>query len=119
MSLCNKDRQILLHVLRYCEKIQQTLHRFGPDFQTFLNDPDYRDSIGMNLLQIGELAGRLSADYTASSPMNWRAIKNMRNMFAHDYGSMDLDRIWETVISDIPVLKEYCRKELENPSSLT
>lgn len=68
----------------------------------------------MNLLQIGELAGRLSDDYVqrTKAQMDWRAIKNMRNMFAHDYGSMDIERIWETVTEDIPVLADYCKQEL-------
>ena len=39
--------------------------------------------------------------------MDWRAIKNMRNMFAHDYGSMDKDRIWQTATEDVPALKGY------------
>ena len=63
MNLSNKDIQILKHVIRYCEKIESTVRRFGEDFDTFLNDPDYRDSVGMNLLQIGELAGKLSARF--------------------------------------------------------
>lgn len=51
----------------------------------------------MNLLQIGELTGRFSEDFVARSKelgINWRAIKNMRNMFAHDYGAMDMERVW-------------------------
>ncbi|MBR5428411.1 MAG: DUF86 domain-containing protein [Clostridia bacterium] len=69
----------------------------------------------MNLLQIGELAGRFSDDFVQSTKpdiIDWRAIKNMRNMFAHDYGSMDYDRIWETVKDDLPVLYKYCNDTL-------
>ena len=44
--------------------------------------------------------------------MDWRAIKNMRNMFAHDYGSMDKDRIWQTATEDVPALKAYCERAL-------
>lgn len=117
MNLSNRDYQILRHVIRYCEKIQCTIDRFGEDLETFVADPDYRDSVGMNLLQIGELAGKLSAEYVGSSTQNWRAIKNMRNMFAHDYGSMDVERIWYTAIADIPMLMDACRKDLESQSS--
>lgn len=114
MKLLEKDRHILEHILRYCIKIQHTLDRFGCDAETFLNDSDYRDSVSMNLLQIGELAGRLSDDYVKNTKaeMDWRAIKNMRNMFAHDYGSMDIERIWETAVEDIPLLTQYCQKSL-------
>ena len=44
--------------------------------------------------------------------MDWRAIKNMRNMFAHDYGSMEKDRIWQTATEDVPALKAYCERAL-------
>ena len=68
MSLNNRDRQILEHIIRYCEKIQLTVQRFGADLQIFINDPDYRDSVGMNLLQIGELAHN-GLDEAFSSPI--------------------------------------------------
>lgn len=32
----------------------------------------------------------------------WPAVKGMRNLSAHNYGALDIDRVWETVISDIP-----------------
>ena len=111
--MSNRDAQILRHILQYCEKIKATVGRFGTDFAVFMDDSDYRDSVAMNLLQIGELAGKLSPEYIRTSDIDWRAIKNMRNMFAHDYGSMDMDRIWDTVIIDVPELEAYCRNELQ------
>ncbi len=108
----SRDEQIIKNILKYCDKINNTVHRFGSDFSVFCDDSDYRDSIAMNLLQIGELAGKFSQDYVSSSKQNWRAIKNMRNMFEHDYGSMDIDRIWDTVIIDIPELESFCKAEL-------
>ena len=95
MSFPNRDAQILAHILEYCNRIEKTLSRFGREFDVFLEDQDYMDSVSMNLLQIGELAGKFSDAYVQKTKpqMDWRAIKNMRNMFAHDYGSMDKDRI--------------------------
>lgn len=114
MSFPNRDAQILKHILEYCGRIEQTITRFGRDFDTFLHDQDYMDSVSMNLLQIGELAGRFSEEYVQQSrpEMDWRAIKNMRNMFAHDYGSMDKERVWQTATEDIPVLTTFCKKAL-------
>ena len=87
---------------------------FGREFDVFLEDQDYMDSVSMNLLQIGELAGKFSDAYVQKTKpqMDWRAIKNMRNMFAHDYGSMDKDRIWQTATEDVPALKAYCERAL-------
>ena len=44
--------------------------------------------------------------------MDWRAMKAMRNFFAHNYGSMDYERIWQTAIDDIPELKIYCEEQI-------
>ena len=114
MTLQAKDYNILKQIVRYCEKIKTTVERFGADFESFVCDPDYVDSVSMNILQIGELAGVLSSEYTTStkSKMNWRAIKGMRNILAHDYGSMDMERTWYTATVDVPELKAYCEKEL-------
>lgn len=82
MSFPNRDAQILAHILEYCNRIERTLSRFGKDFDVFLEDQDYMDSVSMNLLQIGELAGKFSDAYVQKTKpqMDWRAIKNMRNM---------------------------------------
>ena len=34
--------------------------------------------------------------------------KGMRNLFAHNYGAVDVERVWETVRSDLPQLLEFC-----------
>lgn len=93
MSFPNRDAQILAHILEYCNRVEKTLSRFGRNFDIFLDDQDYMDSVSMNLLQIGELAGKFSDAYVQKTKpqMDWRAIKNMRNMFAHDYGSIKTD----------------------------
>ena len=110
----DNDRRTLAHIIRYCEKIGATVARFGPSFEDFACDPDSVDSVSMNILQIGELAGALSGDYVERTrrAMDWRSIKGMRNIFAHDYGSMDLERTWYTAVTDVPALKEFCQGEL-------
>ena len=117
MSLPSKDWQILEHILQYRHKIDRTVERFGDSFQVFADDPDYADSVGMNLLQIGELAGRFSENFVVRSKelgINWRAIKNMWNMFAHDYGAMDMERVWVTVMEDVPELEAFCEAQLKD-----
>lgn len=77
MSFPNRDAQILAHILEYCNRIEKTLSRFGREFDIFLEDQDYMDSVSMNLLQIGELAGKFSDAYVQKTKpqMDWRAIK--------------------------------------------
>ena len=63
----------------------------------------------MCILQIGELVAKLSDEFKLTNDiMPWREIKAMRNIAAHNYGEMDYDILWETAISDIPSLRDYC-----------
>ena len=61
------------------------------------------------LLQIGELAGKLSEALIAANPdIPWRGIKAERNIIAHAYGDVDLEVTWNTMHEDIPMLKDKC-----------
>ncbi len=112
--MMKKNVDILKHIRTYCEDIESALERFGKDKMVFDTDRDYRNSVCMSLLQIGELTGHLSEDFRERTreAIYWPAIKGMRNLFAHNYGAVDIDRVWETAISDIPVLHLFCDKTI-------
>ncbi len=55
------DRQRLLKILRYCERIRATVERCSGSFDAFRSDDDLQQSVAFSVLQIGELAGGLSA----------------------------------------------------------
>ena len=109
-----RDFTILKHMQKYCEEIEKTINRFGNKIENFKNDNDYRDSISMTIFQIGELANHLTDEYLemTKNEINWNAIRGMRNRFAHGYGKMDTDKIFNTAIEDIPVIKTFIEKEL-------
>lgn len=111
---------ILRHILKYCNRIEGYIERFGNDFTAFKEDMAYRDSVSMNILQIGELAGHLSDDYRTATAdrMPWRSIRAMRNLFAHDYGQMNVEIMWSTAIESIPQLKMFCEEQIENAELL-
>ncbi len=110
-----KNIDILERIKAYCEDIDDAVERFGKDKMIFDADRDYRNSICMSLLQIGELTGHLSEDFREETKeiIYWPAIKGMRNLFAHNYGALDIDRVWETVISDIPQLYQFCDETIQ------
>lgn len=105
---------ILRHILRYCENIETLINRFGNDITVFKKDMAYRDAVSMNILQIGELANHLSEEYRllTKGKIPWAAIRAMRNLFAHNYGQMDVDVIWNTAAEDIPRLKNFCEEQI-------
>lgn len=109
------DIYILKHIKGYCQAIERSVIRFGEDLNVFEEDEDYRNSVCMNLLQIGELVGHLSEEFkNTNKEIYWPAIKGMRNVFAHEYGNVKLPQVWNTVIKDVPVLLEFCNKTIGN-----
>ena len=108
------DLQRISRIREYCVIIQRTVSRYGADMDSFISDIDYQQSIAFSLLQIGELVGGLSEDFRCSTrgQMPWNAVKGMRNMVAHDYGNVNRERMWATVVTDIPALKQFCDEQL-------
>lgn len=63
------------------------------------------------ILQIGELITKLDESFLKQhSDVPWRQIKGMRNVYAHDYDTIDLNTVWEAITEDVPEL----RSKLEN-----
>ncbi len=108
----NKDFGVLITIEEYCTTIAELIERFGEDYDTFTDDKAYYNSVSMCVFQIGELSGKLSEQFReeTKTQIPWGMIRGMRNLFAHTYGAMDVDVIWETALSDIPFLREFCRK---------
>lgn len=107
----NRDGNILEHIIQYCDDIANSLERFGNDYEVFQNDRDFKNSVSMSIMQIGELTTHLSDEFkkNTSKEIPWGLIKGMRNHYAHGYSFMDSKEIFETAINDIPFLKEKCQ----------
>lgn len=68
----------------------------------------------MCLLQIGELAGKLTDEFKAEyGKMPWRDIISIRNRAAHAYESVDVEILWNIAVINIPDLKSYCESIIE------
>ena len=68
----------------------------------------------MCIVQIGELVGLLSDETKKlNRAVPWRAIKDTRNFYVHNYGAVDLPTVWETMNQDIPALLQVCTALLQ------
>ncbi len=109
----SRDNAIVQKILGYCAQIEQTHEYFRDDQALFFSEVDgfvYRNSVAMPILQIGELAKRLSEEYLSENKtIPWRAIMGMRDIFAHHYGSVDINELWNTSHGDISALKSALR----------
>lgn len=101
----DRDRQIARHILRHCEEARDTVERFDSSREKFKRDHIFYNACSMVLFQIGELSKRMSEDFKKAHPtMPWSEMRGMRNLFAHEYESLDKDLLWETITKDIPAL---------------
>ncbi len=113
----DRDISILEHIVTYCEQIEQTIVRFGNDYEIFVYDAIYRNAAALCILQIGELVGKLTEEFrTTHAAVPWRKIKAIRNIVAHSYGSIDPEITWEVIQENIPELKAYCNSVIDNES---
>ena len=112
--MLSRDLQRILKIRDYCLSIQDTMARFGKSPERFMGDSDYQQSIAFSVLQIGELTAGLSEEYRngTKEQIQWAHIKGMRNIIVHDYGKIQLDRVWSIITEDIPVLKAFCNDQL-------
>ena len=56
----DRDYRTVLRMVARCEKIDAILERFERSYELFGTEVSFQDSCCMNLIQIGELVGRLS-----------------------------------------------------------
>ena len=68
------------------------------------------DSMMFRLIQISENTKLISADFkTKNSQIPWKSIVGLRNKIVHEYGSVNLSIIFNTIYNDIPHLRELLK----------
>lgn len=103
----NEDILLIKKMIKYCDDIGTLMTKFDTDFERYKMDISFQYSCNMYIIQIGELANRVSDETKESSKsIPWRAIRGMRNLHAHDYENVDLEIVWNTLVEDIPELKK-------------
>ncbi|MBR1530818.1 MAG: DUF86 domain-containing protein [Eubacterium sp.] len=96
----------------YIQKIKTDLefivsHMDGVSKDEFYKNDILQDSMMFRMIQISENCKKLTDDYKLSRPeLSWSAMAGMRNRIVHDYGSVDLEIVYDTLKNDIPVLLE-------------
>ena len=81
----------------------------------FLQDELVQVWIVHHLERIGEAAARLGREFHEAHPhIPWREMVAMRNLLVHEYFSVDLEEVWQTVIRDLPLLKAQVQTLLED-----
>ncbi len=66
---------------------------------------------------IGEAVGKLPDQIKMAHPeVNWRALKDFRNVLAHQYFGINADLVWDIAHNKLPVLKRQIEAIAEQQS---
>jgi uncharacterized protein with HEPN domain len=114
----NKDLFRLRHIRDSIEKIEH-IARILHTQDNFVAKWIEQDAIIRNLEIIGEAVINISDDLKQQYPnVSWKEIRGMRNIVSHQYFGVELNEVWNTVVNDIPFLKNQIHKiieDIENP----
>jgi len=107
--LDSRDTAVLAKILAEASIITELVA--GVDRQSFLGDEKTKRATCMTLINIGELVKLLSEAAKRNSPdIPWRSVAGLRDVTAHGYQTLRMDDIWETLTTDIPILREQIDK---------
>jgi uncharacterized protein with HEPN domain len=85
----------------------------GMDLDAFRSNPMAVAAVERKLLIIAEAAVRLGEHAPALSPdQPWGNIRGMGNWLRHRYDKIELEFVWQTVTTDLPMLKASIQKAL-------
>lgn len=106
-----KDRGRLEHILSaingiMTDKDQYTLEQIKENTVLFYGFTKYVEIIG-------EAVYMLTEEFRKShSEVDWRQIERMRHVLVHGYYKVDPESLWDTIQNDIPVLKPWIERYL-------
>ncbi len=85
--------------------IEEYTHDIAED--EFYSNRQLQDAIVRRLEIIGEAVKNIDADFRDKYPqIPWKKVAGMRDVVAHEYFGVKLDRVWDVVRNDLPRLKK-------------
>ena len=81
------------------------------EYEQFVNDDVITSAICFHFIQLSENVSRLSDSFVIEhQDVEWCKIKGLRNRIVHDYGNVQLDRLFVTIKNDLPELYNQLEK---------
>jgi uncharacterized protein with HEPN domain len=110
----NKDAALLWDMHKAASEIVQFVK--GANYARFQSDKMLRYAIERQILVIGEAAKNVSAAFKSSCPqIPWTAIVGQRNILAHEYGDVLVERVWRVATVFVPELIEMLTPLVPKP----
>ena len=106
------DRVHLDHILECLDWIARDIEE-GRD--AFFADRKTQSAVLRELQALAESTQRLSDDLKNAHPqVSWQGIAGFRNVLVHDYLGIKLDRVWNIIERDLPVLRAAVKAMLQD-----
>lgn len=110
------------HMIDYCYAIERHLSNNNvKTYDDFRLNETVQDAVVMRLLALGELTTHLTDEFKTANAsfVDWRNLKQLRNVIAHRYGSIQFDTVWEIIQNDIPKIRDFCVAQIEQSKEKT
>ena len=114
MSNDRKDYKLyLIDIKTSCLQILKYTKNTTRD--QFIKNHMLVDAVERNIEIIGEAGNKIPQTIRELFPeVSWKFVIGIRNKLIHDYFDIDVNVIWDTVLTDIPALKKQIGKVLKN-----
>ena len=112
----SKDKEILAKIIMYAEKAIDYLG--SSSLEMFHTDDKTAAACALNIIQIGELANRLSDEFVeVNSHIPLYKIRGMRNRIVHDYEGMLIPVVYNVIKESLPQLISDIKNIIKNGST--
>lgn len=102
-----RDLDLLADILDHAQEAVDALE--GVTYPEYLGDRILQLASERLLEIIGEAAGGLSAETREAIDYDWRAVRGVRNILAHQYGHVDPERVYAIAKDRLPELARKIR----------
>ena len=107
-----RNMSYLWDMRKYALEIKEIVQ--GVPHTKFVENKTIRYAIERLLLIVGEAANHVSKGFQEKHPeIEWAQIIGLRNILAHEYGEVKIDKIYLAATKSIPVLLENIESLLQ------
>ncbi|MFN0070045.1 MAG: DUF86 domain-containing protein [Chloroflexota bacterium] len=109
------DQPYLEYILESIQRVDSYLMGAAglPDRARLDNEPVVQDAVLRRLETLSDAASHLSTSLKQRHPnVPWRDVGDFRNVLAHGYTGVDLDRVWGVIMDDLAQLMVVVEAEL-------